>query len=108
MEHPCPICQRELAKEIKTSHVDYHCFPPKSDHHYSSRASLTGEILKMKVRIGSNENKLFFKVNYDEGYSHVWTNPDDDTRIKINYVFEPDLTDLEALRQKLRTYMVFS
>jgi hypothetical protein len=109
MEHPCPICQRALTKDDNNKHIDYHCYPPKSDHHYSKRVSPTNEILKMKVRMGSGESRLFFKINYDQGFTQVWTDPDnDESRIQINHIFEPDLTDLEALRQKLRTYMVFS
>ncbi len=109
MEHMCPICQRALTKEGKNEEVDYHCYPPKSDHHYSKRVASTGELLKMKVRMGSGESRLYFKINYDQGFTQVWTDPDDDdARIRINHIFEPDLTDLEALRQKIRTYMVFS
>jgi hypothetical protein len=109
MEHLCPICKRELTKEHKIKHVDYHCYPPKSDHHYSERETITGEKLKVKIRIGSGEDRLFLKVNYDESYSQVWTDPDDDdARIRINHAFEPDVSDLDALRKKLRTYMVFS
>lgn len=109
MDHLCPVCQRQLRKELKTKHTEYDCFPPKSDHHYVRREALDGQLLKMKIRIGSDKDRLYIKINFDEGFSQVWTDPDDDeARIKINHVFEPDLTDLEALRQKIRTYMVFS
>lgn len=109
MDRPCPICKRQLTREQKSEYVEYHCFPPQSSHHYSCRTALDGQMLKMKVRISSGPDKMFFKINYDQGFSQIWTNPDDDeARIKVNHVFEPDLSDLEALRNKLRTYLVFS
>lgn len=111
MDHLCPICQKKLTQDVKQDGLDYHCFPPQTDHHYSKRVSLEDQqqILKMKVRMGSGETRLYFKVNYDQGFSQVWTDPDDEeAKIQINHVFDPDLTDLQALRQKLKTYMVFS
>ena len=109
MDRPCPICKRQLSSEQKTEYVEYHCFPPQSDHHYACRTSLEGQALKVKIRIGSGDNKMFVKINYDDGFSQIWTDPDDeDARTKINHVFDPDLSDLDALRNKLRTYLVFS
>lgn len=111
MIHHCPICQRELEKDSYQERVDYHCTPPREDHHYAKRVSHTDEsqILKLKVRISPEDTKTFLKIHYDQGYSEVWTNPDDDeSKIRINHVMEPDLSDLKALQTKLKTYLVFS
>lgn len=109
MEHSCPICQRALERDDRTKYVDYHCSPPKEDHHYAKRVSPMNELLKVKARISHDGEKMFLKLHYDEGYCQVWTNPDDDaSKIRINSLFEPDFSDLTALKTKLRTYLVFS
>lgn len=111
MDHNCPICQRTLEKDSYRERVDYHCSPPRDDHHYAKRVLLTDEsqLIKLKVRISPESSKLYLKIHYDQGYSEVWTNPDDDeSKIRINHIIEPDLTDLKALQTKLRTYLVFS
>jgi len=109
MDHLCPICQRKLTAEDERNEItDYHCFPPPNDHHFSKRIK-NDQVQKIKIRLSPDGNKLYLKINFDEGYSQVWTRPDDESsRIKINHVFEPDLSDLNALQQKLRTYLIFS
>lgn len=109
MEHLCPICNRKLTEDDHgKQYMDYHCFPPQSGHHYSKRIATDNSVLKVKVRLGSAEDRIFLKINFDEGFSEVWSDPDEDNRIKINHVWEPDLTDLDELRAKIKTYMLFS
>lgn len=108
MKHLCPICQRELKKEHMISYVDYHCFPAKENHHYSTRFK-DDQMLQMKVRLQTpDDTKLFFKIFLTEGYTEVWTKINDRNRVKINQVFEPDFSQPEKLVKKILTYLIFS
>jgi hypothetical protein len=82
-----------------------------SDHHYAVRVSTEAEeqVLKVKIRVSPEKDRYYLKLHYDQGYSQVWANRDEDEqKVKINHIFEPDLTDMNALRHKLKTYLVFS
>ena len=112
MDRNCPICKKQLMKEHKIKHIDYHCFPPKNDHHYAERFKdeTLQEKLAIKVRLSPTGSKIFFSQNYPEQYMEVWCEPDavKSDRIKVNSLFEPNFEDLDGLFQKLKTYLVFS
>ena len=111
MEYNCPICQRKLTKEHKISHIDYHCYPPLLDHHYAKRVDRENKLLQVKIRLTEeNDTTLYYKIDLEENQSYVWTKPGaiDKNRIKIDYAIIPDFTDLEKLKLKLKTYIIFS
>lgn len=114
MERSCPICQRILTVEHKISYVDYHCHPSVKGHHYAERMK-DDHHLRMKIRLtdvvmssGPDLPHMYLHIHYDDGYSEIWTNPDQLDRIRIHHVFVPDFTDLNALKNKLQTYIIFS
>lgn len=108
MDKPCPICKRLLTHEHKISYIDYYCHPSKPDHHYAVRL-VHDQIVQMKIRLSKTKNKLFFKINYTDNYSEIWTQADDNmTRVRIEYTFTPNFEDLEKLENKVRTYMLLS
>lgn len=109
MKYHCPICQKEMTMEHKIKFIDYFCSPPQADHHYSARYA-DDKLAKVKVRLTDVKRRetLFFKVDYIEGNTLVWTTPNDIKRVVIPQTFIPDFNQLDKLRAKIRTYLVFS
>lgn len=108
MDHVCPICKRELTEQHQIAFKDYHCFPPPVDHHYSKRIK-DDKLVTIKVRLSPLLERLFFKINFMEGYTEVWTKPDKkESRVRVNQTFTPDFSDLNTLFKKIKTYLLFS
>lgn len=109
MKHLCPICQRKLTKDDKIKYVDYHCSPVKEDHHYIVRER-KGVQLKVKIRLSDAVGHVYLKINFDEGYLQAWTKPgtEGEDRTRVDQIFYPDFTQIEKLREKIRTYLLFS
>lgn len=111
MEHNCPICQNTLSPEQnKIMYQDFVCRKDLDSHSfiYRYRPALN-EVVQLKVRITEEDgSKLYFKVYYDQDRSEVWTRTNDNERISISHAFKPDFSDLGKLKQKIKTYLIFS
>lgn len=109
MDRHCPICKNKLFREHKIKFVDYHCHPPKKDHHYAERLMDDNKVA-MKVRISPGDSKIFFSQNLKEQTMEVWCQPDaaKEERIKVNSLFEPNFDNMDDLFHKLKTYLIFS
>ena len=107
-KHNCPLCQAELEVNNKLKYIDYSCVY-KDDHYYAKRIK-DGELTKVKVRFTdpTSGEKLYLKINYDLGGSQVWTKSNDNVRTEIQSVWVPDFSDIDRLKNKIRTYLVFS
>ena len=111
MEHNCPICQSQLEpQDHKILYQDYLCKKNIDHHAYMYRyRPAQNEMVQLKVRITDEDgSKIYFKVYYDQNRSEVWTRSNDNQRITIDHAFVPDYSDLEKLKQKIRTYIIFS
>jgi hypothetical protein len=118
MSNLCPICQREMKKEHRIKHVDYHCFPVRRSHHYALRTTIVGDKIECKIRFKeANGDRIFLKVNYKDNYSEVWGDDGDDAgtddvspppRTRIEQIVDLNFDDLDKLRNKIRTMLVFS
>jgi hypothetical protein len=111
MEHQCPICQNKLEpQENKILYQDYVCRYNLDSHSFIYRyRPAVNEVAQLKVRITDDDgSKLYFKVYYDQDRSEVWTRTNDNQRINIEHAFVPDYSDLDKLKQKIRTYIIFS
>lgn len=88
--------------------IDYFCKPKYDDHHYfSARFNSKDKQTHLKVRIHHhNQSKIYFKINFLEEYTEIWE--DKSSRLRIDQVISYDFKDLLNLRNKLRTYLVFS
>ena len=107
MDRICPICSRELTESKENKHVDYACYPPKTDHHYVER--FVDEVkTSIKVRMTPPEGRIFFRIFYERQHMEIWTVPEQHEKIRVDNIFEPDFTDIPALFQKMRTYLLFS
>jgi hypothetical protein len=115
MSNLCPICQREMKKEHRIKFIDYHCFPVRTNHHYSLRTTIIGDKIECKVRFGDRYgNRILLKIMYTEGYSEVWTDDrkiiddaDPPPRTRINQIIDLNFDDLEKLKNKIKTMLVF-
>ncbi len=103
----CLICGHEMKSRDKVTHLDYVC-NGFDDHHLSWR--MVGDNLsKLRIRFQDEHERLCLQIYYDDKYSEVWSKPGTDTdhRIKVNQIIVPDFTDLEKLKNKIRTILVF-
>lgn len=104
-----------MIEERKRDYTDYACYKSSDIHSYRVRL-FSGLPLLLKVRLTCNEpkigNRLFLKMNFQKGISQVWQlDMDQKTkseRITINHVFAPDWSQIDKLKNKIRTYLVFS
>ena len=118
MSNLCPICQREMKKEHRIKHVDYHCFPVRRSHHYAMRTTITGEQIECKIRFREADGgRIFLKISYKYNYSEVWVDDGDDTgtddvsppsRTRIDQIVPLNFDDPDKLKNRIRTMLVFS
>lgn len=113
----CPICAKELKQENKIKCIDCSC---KRDVHYYGARYKHGELTKVKIRFREpGGDKFYIKFHYDLDFTEVWTikMPEDGSevdeydrgeRIHIAGTFVPDYTDTDKLKQKIKTYLLFS
>lgn len=128
-EETCPICKNKLIKKEMILYVppsisigsiqsnspseeDWEC-AIYSDHFFAKRI-LNNKVSILKIRLNDFEFKLFLKVDFDKNISQVWTKSNElnyKIRIKpieVGFAFQPDFADLSKLRQKIKTYLLFS
>ena len=109
----CLLCGKEMEIRHRISYIDYHC-AMEADHHFAWRIAkvlpleLNWQLLILRVKLMTGDENLYLKLHYDEGYSEVWSKDRTTERIKINSIIYPDFVDLEKLKNKLRTILVFS
>jgi len=102
----CPICNKKLTDHYMIQYNDYFC-PTTNDHHFSER--IQGSQRKLvKFRVSEGIIRMYCKINYDLGFSEIWQNYENQTRVRINQVFQPNYASVTELIAKLRTYLVFS
>lgn len=112
-QYDCLVCGQKMTEVHKIKFVDYYC--AKDDHHFSWRViplehleeDASKAIAKLRIRVGEDKNRMCLKIHYDEGYSEVWSTPHS-SRIRVEQIIAPDFQDLEKLKDKLRTILVFA
>lgn len=108
MDRLCPICDVKMTEQHMIKYIDYYCNPKLNNHHYSARYKTNGEHTHLKARISEHGRpKQYFKINFMEGYTEIWEDMNG-SRVRIDQVISYDFTDLVTMRNKLRTYLVFS
>lgn len=108
MNYVCPICHKNLFKSERQYFVgeDLECVV-YSDHYFAGRIS-DEKFSLIKIRLNDGAHKLFMRVNFDDNISYFWTKQGDLNPIKINCAVQPDFSDLSKLKQKIKTYLLFS
>jgi hypothetical protein len=109
MKYQCPICQNEMViDEHKIKYVDYVCRFDLDDHLYMHRVC-QDKIMQLKIRFTEpDHSRIYVKIYYDQGKSEVWTRSQDNERIKIGHVFDLDFSEIDKLKRKIKTYLLFS
>lgn len=120
----CPVCTCEMEGYHCVEYSDYSC-DKREDHHYSFRViekevfvdagdsrpaeSFTDRIItKARIRFTEPDGKIIrLRVHYDLGYSEIWTKISSSHRLQIQQLIPMDFTDIEKLKNKLKTYLVF-
>ena len=101
----CLVCNKEMEVAHKIAFIDHFC-NKSDDHHFSWRIK-DNRLLKLRIRFEDGKERLCLKVHYDESYSEVWSKAKSDNRIRINQIVIPDFSDIEKLKNKIRTLLVF-
>lgn len=105
----CPICNQKLTPINTPDALLYNEYRCRQDDHFFTSRMKGDQILKVKVRLGSDatNDKLFLRVEYDKGTTEVWTKSYSD-KVTISETMVPDFSDLKRLRNKIKTYLLFS
>lgn len=125
----CLVCGKEMEDHHKISYIDYNCTDykcndidytrnelRKSDHQLSLRivndfwmdGSIQMNTPKMiKLRLAFYKERLHLKIHYDQKYSEVWGKVNSSHRVRINQIIVPDFSDLNKLKNKIKTLLVF-
>ncbi len=99
----CLVCNKPMEMHHKIIYVDYSC-SRSDDHHFSWRIK-DNTLAKLRIRFESEG--LCLKVHYDEKYSEAWASDKPDNKLRINQIVVPNFEDIEKLKNKIRTLLVF-
>ncbi|CAB4196600.1 hypothetical protein UFOVP1290_120 [uncultured Caudovirales phage] len=121
MKHICPICQSEMTSGYgKIIYQDFSCRKDLDNHIYlyryyeafnkaNSLNQNSEHISELKFRLTESDGfKLYVKIYYDQYRSEVWTKTNDNKRINIPKIITLDFSDLDKLKSKIKTYLIFS
>lgn len=109
----CPICKQRMSRDLNSNNKYYHDFlcKGKEDHFFASRIQ-DGKVTKIKVKILDDDYYLFMKVNFDENNTQVWRKKvnavSDDNRVQVEHAREIDLSSKDKIKNKIKTYLLFS
>jgi hypothetical protein len=121
-KYQCLICGQDMEMHHKISYVDHICnrlsyeSPVAYEHQLCLRivyeewmdGSIKMRTPKLaKLRVAFHKERLHLKVHYDEKYSEVWGKVNSPHRIRINQIVAPDFSNLDKLKNKIKTLLVF-
>lgn len=103
----CPICQAALKRDSFNNIIEEKCISDAEDHFYCTRSYAQDEIiLKQKIRLKDNEHNLIIVIHHDQQTCDVWRD-DDKKKISVPISFQADFSDLDKIKQKIKTYLLF-
>lgn len=103
----CAICNSEMEYHNNISYIDYTC--AGVDRHFLIERFVENKRVKLKTRFtDSLNNKLYLKIHFDKDKMEIWTKSNDSERIYVNGSFDPDFSDVDKLKQKIKMMMLFS
>jgi hypothetical protein len=105
-KYECLVCRKEMDVHNKIMYIDHTC-NLNDDHHFSWRIK-DNSLVKLRIRLSSNGERLCLKIHYDEGYSEVWSKSNTTNRIRVDQIVVPNFEDIELLKNKIRTILVFA
>lgn len=105
----CLICNSEMMLYDQLTCKDYHCREFKDDHHFAMRIR-DHSMETLRVRFTEGNRRLCLKVHYSRGYSEIWDEANEnssDNRYVVKQIIVPDFMDIEKIKQKIKTILVF-
>jgi hypothetical protein len=102
----CLLCGKQMDQTNRILYTDYYCTGDDSmgRHHFTMRIK---DNTMAKLWVHFFDDELHLKVHYDEKYSQVWSSSKSE-RIKIDQIIIPDFMNIEKLKNKIKTILVFS
>jgi len=110
-KNKCLICNKKLEREdnssIKRKWAKQHDFICRNDSkHFFAMRRMGETVVKLKFRIeDDDESNIFVQLNYDQSFTEIWKK--DSNKIKIESFPSLDFSDIEKLKKKIKTYLVF-
>lgn len=114
-KYQCLVCGKDMEGFHKLAYEDHTC-NKSNDHQLSLRivndfwmdGSIQMKTPRMtKLRIAFYRERLHLKIHYDDKYSEVWAKANSPHRIRINQIVTPDFSNIEKLKNKIKTLLVF-
>lgn len=108
--YQCLVCGNDMELHHQIAYLDYSC-NKHPDHRLTMRVVhnvMMDTKSLAKLRVAFDKERLHLKIHYDQKYSEIWAKNNTGQRIKINHIIVPDFTDIEKLKDKIRTLLVFS
>lgn len=114
-KYECLVCGKEMHPHLKIAYEDHTC-NSSADHQLSFRivndfwydGSIQMKTPKMtKLRLAFYKERLHLKIHYDDKYSEVWAKVNSPHRIRINQIVTPDFSNIDKLKNKIKTLLVF-
>jgi hypothetical protein len=102
-KYQCLVCHKEMEIYHRIKFIDHSCV--SKDHNFSWRIQ-DGQLIKLRIRFLNDKERLCLKVHYDDKYSEVWGQTGS-ARIRLDQIIIPDFENIEILKNKLRTILVF-
>jgi hypothetical protein len=103
--YQCLICNEDMRADHYIKYIDHSCILVRSGHILTFRIK-GHQMIKLRVFFNDGHERLGLKVHYDEGYSEVWSYSNS-KKIRINQIVIPDFMDIEKLKNRIRTCLVF-
>jgi hypothetical protein len=98
------ICGKDMDFIHMIKYVDYNCY---ALYHALSLRIKDDQTIKLKLRFTFSREEVFLKIHYDIGYSEVWSD-NAQQRLKINLIVPLDFSNIEKLKNKIKTLLIFA
>jgi len=108
MSHVCPICSNQLKEEPVFASQETDLICRQEDHLLAKRMSAAGDLMIVKLRIKDGAHKFFAQFDYKDNTTSLWTKANERHPIKVPSIISTDLSNLDKIKQKIKTYLLFS
>lgn len=106
MNQNCPICHSSLIREDSLPEiVDLLCC--QDDHFFGQRFNKENLII-LKIRLKDDDKNLFVRLNYELNSCNIWIKADQIKPITLSHIIHLDYSNIDKLKQKIKTLLLFS
>jgi hypothetical protein len=110
----CSICNQEMSERTadadpKSLVLDYRDYICSQDDHMFARRIRKDKTIRLKVRLTElSGDKLFISIDYYANTTSFWRVANTYSPVVIDQAISFDYSNLARLKQKVRTYLIFS